>query len=105
MLCKTEKKKSRDFSNRKPDASLLQLCPWGQTMGIPSIGPLWLSASSVSEAVLSAWDAAVLPGRKMRPQFVNRQDEGIPEGLCRESHRPLSALWKSREPSSFPERR
>lgn len=65
MLLK-KKKQSMDFSTRKPDASLLQLCPWGQTMGIPSLGPLWLSASPVTEAVLSAWDVAVMQGWKTR---------------------------------------
>lgn len=49
-------------------------------MGIPSLGPLWLSASPIIEAVLSAWDVAGLQGRKMRLQFVNWQDEVGPEG-------------------------
>lgn len=79
MLLK-KKKKGKDFSTRKPDASLLQLCPWGQTMGIPSLGALWLSASPATEAALSAWDVAVLQGRKMRLQSADWQDEVGPEG-------------------------
>lgn len=53
-------RQSRGFSTRKPEASLLQPHPSGQTMGIPSPGPLWLSASPVIEVVLSAWNVAVL---------------------------------------------
>lgn len=49
-------------------------------MGIPSLGPLWLSASPAIEAVLSAWDVAVLQGQKMRLQSLNWQDEVRPEG-------------------------
>lgn len=60
-------------------------------MGIPSLGPLWLSASPVIEAALSAWDVAVLQGWKMRLQAVHWQDEVRPGGLCEEPCRPLSA--------------
>lgn len=80
MQLKKKKKKHSDFSTRKPDVSLLQLCPWGQTMGIPSLGPLWLSASPAIEAVLSAWDVAVLQGQKISLQSVSWQDEVGSEG-------------------------
>lgn len=52
----------------------------GQTMGIPSLGPLWLSASPATEAVLSAWDVAVLQGQKISLQSVSWQDEVGSEG-------------------------
>lgn len=52
-------------------------------MGIPSLGPLWLSASPVIEAALSAWDAAVLQGWKMRLQAVHWQDEVRPWGCVK----------------------
>lgn len=88
MQLKTNKQKvHRDLSTRKPVVSLLHLCPWWQTMGIPSPGPLWLSASPATEAVLSAWDVAVLQGQKITLQSASWQDEVGSEGSCK----PLSA--------------
>lgn len=49
-------------------------------MGTPSLGPLWLSASPATEALLSAWDVAVLQGLKISLQSVSWQDEVGSEG-------------------------
>jgi len=64
----------------------------GQTTGIPSLGPLWLPASPVTEAVLSARDVAVLQGWKMGPEGAVQS----PADLCQHHEEAGSLLTSQR---------